>query len=69
MRVGTSRSPAPLANLDLIPRTFAGQSGTGRTTFVNTLCEQPIIEHQKPVAPEEAHLESGIRINPVQVGE
>ncbi|GEM10591.1 GTP binding protein [Rhodotorula toruloides] len=44
-----------------------GQSGTGRTTFVNTLCEQPLIEHQQPVAPEEAHLESGIRINPVQV--
>ncbi|KAL7341770.1 Septin-domain-containing protein [Rhodotorula toruloides] len=44
-----------------------GQSGTGRTTFVNTLCEQPLIQHQQPVAPEEAHLESGIRINPVQV--
>lgn len=46
----------------------SGQSGTGRTTFVNTLCEQPVISHKPKVQPEEAHLETGIRINPVTVG-
>ncbi|GAA6000681.1 septin family protein [Rhodotorula paludigena] len=44
-----------------------GQSGTGRTTFVNTLCESPVIEHKAPVAPEMAHQEDGIKINPVNV--
>lgn len=44
-----------------------GQSGTGRTTFVNTLCEQPVLEHQQRVPPEQAHIETGIRINPVTV--
>ncbi|GAA5891205.1 hypothetical protein JCM8208_002540 [Rhodotorula glutinis] len=44
-----------------------GQSGTGRTTFVNTLCETPVIAHKAPVAPEMAHLEDGIKINPVNV--
>ncbi|GAA5970701.1 hypothetical protein JCM8115_006001 [Rhodotorula mucilaginosa] len=44
-----------------------GQSGTGRTTFVNTLCEQPVLEHKQRVPPEQAHIETGIRINPVTV--
>ncbi|BGP42197.1 Cell division control protein 11 [Rhodotorula kratochvilovae] len=44
-----------------------GQSGTGRTTFVNTLCESNVIAHKEPVAPEMAHQEDGIKINPVNV--
>ncbi|GAA5912720.1 hypothetical protein JCM6882_005770 [Rhodosporidiobolus microsporus] len=44
-----------------------GQSGTGRTTFVNTLCESDVLTHKELPAPEQAHLEDGIRINPVNV--
>ncbi|GAA6038385.1 hypothetical protein JCM8097_007622 [Rhodosporidiobolus ruineniae] len=44
-----------------------GQSGTGRTTFVNTLCESDVLSHKQPVVPEQAHLEEGIKINPVNV--
>ncbi|GAA5969401.1 hypothetical protein JCM11641_008105 [Rhodosporidiobolus odoratus] len=44
-----------------------GQSGTGRTTFVNTLCEVPTLTHKEPIAPEQAHLEEGIKINPVNL--
>jgi len=45
-----------------------GASGTGRTTFVNTLCESDVLKHKEPDAPEEAHLETGIRIKPANVG-
>jgi len=46
-----------------------GASGTGRTTFVNTLCEQKVLPAKlKPeVAPEEAHVEQGVTIEPVSV--
>ncbi|GAA6003878.1 hypothetical protein JCM10207_006448 [Rhodosporidiobolus poonsookiae] len=44
-----------------------GQSGTGRTTFVNTLCESDVLTHKQPAVPEQAHLEEGIKINPVNV--
>ncbi|BGP18562.1 Cell division control protein 11 [Rhodosporidiobolus nylandii] len=44
-----------------------GQSGTGRTTFVNTLCESDVLMHKEPVAPERAHEEEGIKINPLNV--
>lgn len=44
-----------------------GASGTGRTTFVNTLCESDVLQHKEPDAPEEAHLETGIRIKPANV--
>jgi GTPase SAR1 family protein len=46
----------------------AGASGTGRTTFVNTLCESDVLQHKEPDSPDEAHLETGIRIKPANVG-
>ena len=46
-----------------------GASGTGRTTFVNTLCESEVLQHKVCDSPETAHLEEGIRIKPVNVGE
>jgi len=46
-----------------------GASGTGRTTFVNTLCESEILPHKVCDNPETAHIEEGIRIKPVTVGE
>lgn len=46
----------------------AGESGTGRTTFVNTLCESDILAHKVIDAPENAHLEEGVRVKPVHVG-
>ncbi|KAI4523853.1 Septin-domain-containing protein [Schizophyllum commune] len=44
-----------------------GESGTGRTTFVNTLCESDILAHKVIDAPENAHLEEGVRVKPVHV--
>lgn len=44
-----------------------GSSGTGKTTFVNTLCESEVIGHKVCDNPETAHIEEGIRIKPVNV--
>jgi cell division control protein 11 len=45
-----------------------GSSGTGKTTFVNTLCAKPVLEHKEADDPEHAHVEHGVRIKPVTVG-
>lgn len=45
-----------------------GASGTGRTTFVNTLCESEVLAHKVADNPDTAHIEEGIRIKPVNVG-
>ena len=45
-----------------------GASGTGRTTFVNTLCESEVLQHKVCDSPEATHLEEGIKIKPVNVG-
>jgi hypothetical protein len=47
---------------------LAGASGTGRTTFVNTLCESEVLAHKISDNPETAHVEEGIRIKPANVG-
>ncbi|CAD6892676.1 unnamed protein product [Tilletia controversa] len=44
-----------------------GASGTGKTTFVNTLCESEVIGHKIADNPDTAHIEEGIRIKPVNV--
>ncbi|KAF5351936.1 hypothetical protein D9756_007663 [Leucocoprinus leucothites] len=44
-----------------------GASGTGRTTFVNTLCDTNLIPHKVCDSPETAHQEESIRIRPVDV--
>lgn len=44
-----------------------GQSGTGRTTFVNTLCESEVLAHKETANADRAHEEDGIRIKPVNV--
>ncbi|KAI0001776.1 GTP binding protein [Russula vinacea] len=44
-----------------------GASGTGRTTFVNTLCESEVLSHKISDSPETAHVEEGIRIKPLNV--
>ncbi|KAG8894832.1 hypothetical protein FRC01_012716, partial [Tulasnella sp. 417] len=44
-----------------------GGSGTGRTTFVNTLCESEVLTHKDSDSPETAHIEQGIKIKPVNV--
>lgn len=46
----------------------AGASGTGRTTFVNTLCESEVLVHKVSDNPDTAHIEEGIRIKPANVG-
>lgn len=46
-----------------------GASGTGRTTFVNTLCESDVLQHKEPEPAESVHLETGIRIKPANVGQ
>lgn len=45
-----------------------GASGTGRTTFVNTLCDDHVLAKKVCDNPEDAHSEEGIHINPVSVG-
>ncbi|KAG5716597.1 Septin spn like protein [Termitomyces sp. T112] len=44
-----------------------GASGTGRTTFVNTLCESEVLPHKISDNPDTAHVEEGIKIKPVNV--
>ncbi|KAJ5709124.1 hypothetical protein N7493_010458 [Penicillium malachiteum] len=44
-----------------------GASGTGRTTFVNTLCGKQVLEGKDSDDAENAHLEEGVRIKPVTV--
>jgi septin family protein len=45
-----------------------GASGTGRTTFVNTLCDDHVLSKKVSDDPEDAHNEEGINIKPVSVG-
>jgi hypothetical protein len=42
---------------------------TGRTTFVNTLCGKKVLQGKDSDDPTNAHLEEGVRIKPVTVGE
>jgi hypothetical protein len=51
-----------------VDRLYAGASGTGRTTFVNTLCESEVLVHKVSDNPDMAHVEEGIKIKPVNVG-
>ncbi|EPS37898.1 hypothetical protein H072_8513 [Dactylellina haptotyla CBS 200.50] len=44
-----------------------GASGTGRTTFVNTLCGQSVLSSKECDDPSSAHVEEGVRIKPVTV--
>ncbi|CCJ29119.1 unnamed protein product [Pneumocystis jirovecii] len=46
---------------------IVGASGTGRTTFINTLCNENIMEHKEVDDPANAHLEDEISIHPVTV--
>ncbi len=48
---------------------MVGATGTGRTTFVNTLCEADVLPHKEIEEPETAHMEQPIRIKPANVGE
>lgn len=45
-----------------------GASGTGRTTFVNTLCGKRVLGQKEADDAANAHLEEGVRIKPVTVG-
>ncbi len=52
----------------LVKILFSGASGTGRTTFVNTLCESGVLSHKVCDDPHNAHVEEPIRIKPHNVG-
>lgn len=54
--------------LMLINQLLIGASGTGRTTFVNTLCNDRVLVAKESDNPENAHVEEGINIKPVSVG-
>lgn len=41
----------------------------GRTTFVNTLCGRKVLEGKDADDANNAHLEEGVRIKPITVGE
>jgi hypothetical protein len=59
----------PFATWTFLVTIKTGASGTGRTTFVNTLCESEVLPHTIDQTPEEAHIETGIQIKPIQVGQ
>ncbi|KND87734.1 Septin spn3, partial [Tolypocladium ophioglossoides CBS 100239] len=42
-----------------------GASGTGRTTFVNTLCGKDVLQHKDADDATDAHVEDGVKIRPV----
>lgn len=44
-----------------------GASGTGRTTFVNTLCNKTVLGHKESDDPANAHVEEGVKIKPITV--
>lgn len=44
-----------------------GASGTGRTTFVNTLCGKKVLQNKDSDDPNTAHIEEGVKIQPVTV--
>ncbi|RDB25507.1 Septin spn3 [Hypsizygus marmoreus] len=44
-----------------------GTSGTGRTTFVNTLCESEVLAHRIIDSPETANAEETVKIKPVNI--
>ena len=43
-------------------------TSTGKTTFVNTLCDQNVIEHKDSENPSTANVEMGLQIQPVNLG-
>lgn len=45
-----------------------GASGTGRTTFVNTLCSKSVLTHKDADDAGDAHVEDGVKIKPITVG-
>ena len=45
-----------------------GASGTGRTTFVNTLCDKKVLDHKYSDDPANAHLDQTVSIRAHQVG-
>ena len=45
-----------------------GAAGTGRTTFVNTLCEAEVLQHKIIEGPETANMEAVLSIKPVNIG-
>ena len=42
--------------------------GSGRTTFVNTLCGKRVLQGKDADDAANAHLEEGVRIKPITVG-
>nr|EAQ71483.1 hypothetical protein MGCH7_ch7g890 [Pyricularia oryzae 70-15] len=44
-----------------------GASGTGRTTFVNTLCGKTVLDHKDSDDPSSAHVEEGVKIKDITV--
>ncbi|KAI0149504.1 septin [Xylariaceae sp. FL1272] len=44
-----------------------GASGTGRTTFVNTLCSKSVLNHKDSDDADAAHVEDGVKIKPITV--
>merc|ERR1712000_731936 len=44
-----------------------GASGTGRTTFVNTLCGKSVLQHKDTDDAADAHIEDGVKIKPITI--
>lgn len=59
----------PSCDRQLSPTDRPFTPGTGRTTFVNTLCGKQVLEGKDADDAANAHIEEGVRIKPVTVGE
>jgi hypothetical protein len=54
--------------MQLIAQATANVLGTGRTTFVNTLCSKGVLQHKDADDAGDAHVEDGVKIKPITVG-
>lgn len=52
----------------LLAPTVLTLAHTGRTTFVNTLCGKKVLQNKDSDDPNTAHIEEGVKIQPVTVG-
>jgi cell division control protein 11 len=64
---GTGKDSQPSPTTHVAARSFL--YSPGRTTFVNTLCGKKVLHAKEADDAASAHLEEGVRIKPVTVGE
>lgn len=69
VRTHTEADRAPKRVLKRISSKRSLYNGTGRTTFVNTLCGKSVLQHKDTDDAADAHIEDGVKIKPITIGE